>query len=388
VRNMLCKAPLANLWLGLLLATLGFFVDSARGAGEPMPVDRAGTLVRELASGEFAVREEASRQLIELGIAAHPALEAALSSPDAEVRIRARSILNTIVEADFQNRLEAFAADSDGTHAQSLPAWDDFSSHFGASRMSRQLFVEMQRTESEMLRALAKSPEAASEVINRRTREILDGQRESLMQIGTLAALLYVGSAPDVKVEEDSCLHIFPYVVQSTYQRNKETSLWPIMLKKLVGRWIAKDTTPAMMNQNLILAATLELKPETLAISARVLESEESPAGSRQVAMLMLSRFGDKSHVVHLEPFLTDKSVCGTVQIERPPHQVELQLRDIALAAMLYLTNQSLTDYGFESAVEYGPNVFQVGTLGFVDAATRDAALKKWGEWRAAHPDG
>ncbi len=139
-----------------------------------------------------------------------------------------------------------------------------------------------------------------------------------------------------------------------------------------------------MTNQNLILAATLELKSETLAIAGRVLDSDESPTGTRQIAILMISRFGDKPQIKQIEDLLEDATNCGTVQVEKPPHQVELQIRDVALAALLHMTGQDLKEYGYDSAQEYGPTVFQVGTLGFADAATREAALKKWSEWRGA----
>ncbi len=378
------RLPWIVVW-GCAAATL-LSAPGAQAGNQPTSEKHIAALVRDLGSPEFAAREQATRELVELGIAAHDALLRATQSNDAEVRVRARSILAQVMETDFQDRLEAFAADQDGE--QSLPAWDLFSANYGTSRLARELFVEMQRAEPEMLAALAEGPKSAGEELNRRTREILDGQRESLMQLGTLATLLFVGSEPEVKVDEDGCLHIYPYVVQSTYHRNHKSPLWPGILKKLVGRWVAKDTTPAMTNQNLVLAATLELKPETLAIATRVLDSEDSPTGSRQIAILMMSRFGEQREVKQLEALLADATSCGTVQVEKPPHQVELQIRDVALAALLHMTGQNLKEYGYESAQEHGPTVFQVGTLGFADAATRDAALKKWSEWRAAHPAG
>ncbi len=289
-------------------------------------------------------------------------------------------------ETDFQIRLEAFAAAYDGDQQPTLPAWDAFSHHYGTSRLARQLFVDMQRAEPELLDALATDPRAASQALSERGRQILDGDRESLANLGTLATLLFVGSAEHVTVDEDSCLHIYPFVVQSTYHRNHKSPLWPGLLKKMVGTWIAKDTTAAMTNQNLILASQLELKDEALTISERVLDDEYSQIGSRQIAILMLGRFGGRPQMARLEKLLADTTSCGMVQIDNPPRQVELQLRDVALAALLYRTDQNLRDYGYLSVQEYATTVFQVGTLGFADEKVRDAALQKWAQWRAAHP--
>jgi len=345
-------------------------------------------LVRELGSDKFAAREAASRELVRLGMVTQPALERASQSPDAEVRLRARSVLATVIESDFQQRLEAFAADYDGAKSQSLPAWEQFSTQFGNSRLARQLFVEMQRAEPDLLEALAESPAAASDALNDRMRQIIDGRRESLMQLGTLASLLFVGAADDVRVGDDGCLHIYPFVVQSTYHRNNKSPLWPGILKKMVGRWIAKDTTPSMTNQNLTLAAQLEMKDEALSIASRVLAEKESAMSSRQISILMIGRFGGHEDLERIEHLLKDTTSCGMVQVENPPRQVEMQIRDVALAAMLQMTGQNLREYGYHSVQEFGPTVYQLGTLGFSDAEARDAALKKWASWRAERPAG
>jgi hypothetical protein len=64
-----------------------------------------------------------------------------------------------------------------------------------------------------------------------------------------------------------------------------------------------------------------------------------------------------------------------------------LQIRDLALAILLQLTNQDLRDYGYLSTQPYGPTVFQVGALAFPDSRAREVAFKKWAAWRAEHPD-
>jgi hypothetical protein len=357
---------------------------SAAATATPQQI---AALIQDLGSDKFAVRQRATRDLVGLGIATQNALEQAIESGDAEVRLRARKILTAVVAADFNQRLEAFAGDHGGGISQALPAWGKFSAQFGTNRPARQLFVEMQRAEPELLAAFEEGPEAATVAINERTRQIMDGQRESLGQLGTLATLLFVGAAEKVRVDEDGCLHIYPYVVQTTYHRNSKTSLWPGLLKKMVGQWIAKDTTPSMTNQNLTLAAQLDLKSETLAIATRVLATTDSPPGSKQISILMIGRFGDQDDLELIEKLLEDQTSCGKVSVEQPPRQVDLQIRDIVLAAMLHMTGQNLHEYGYHSVQEFAPTVFQVGTLGFADEEARNLALKKWRQWRAEHPE-
>src|SRR5690348_1215963 len=56
----------------------------------------AAALVARLGSGTFAERAESARRLEAMGRAALPALEAALRSPDAEVRSRVLSVWERI----------------------------------------------------------------------------------------------------------------------------------------------------------------------------------------------------------------------------------------------------------------------------------------------------
>jgi len=364
-----------------LLAANAPMADVPRATPQQIAV-----LVDQLGSAEFAEREQASRDLVAIGISTRAALEQAVQSPDAEVRLRARAILVTVLSSDFEQRLEAFALGDEKSHL-TLPAWEEFAAVYGDHRAARQLFVEMQRCEPELLEAVAAGPTQATTLLNDRMREIIDGRRDSLNNLGTLATLLFVGAADGVEAGEDGCLHVYPYVVQATYRGNLKSPMWPGLLKKMVGRWIARDTTPAMTNQNLQLAAQLELKPETMSIASRVLETKDSLPGSKQLSIMMIARFGDQGELPLVEKYLQDTTVLGQVQVDDPPRQVDLQMRDVALAAALHMSGQSLREYGFNNVQEYAPTVYQVGTLGLEDEESRIAAFKKWTEWRAEHSD-
>jgi hypothetical protein len=372
---------------GLAAAALCWACGQADASGGNASPERIAALVRDLGSDKFAVREKATRQLIEMGIVTREALHRAATDPDAEVRVRARAVLDAVRESDFEQRLEAFSADYDGSHHRTLPAWERFGEQFGASRLSRELFVEMQRAEPELLEALAAGPKQASEALARRASDILDSQRETHLGLGTLASFLFVGAADGVTVDEQGSGQLFPYVVQLTYQRNNKSEYWPAVLKKMVGRWIAKDTTPSTANQNLVLAAHLELKPEALAVAARILASDDKRLNGRQIAILVVGRFGDKSHAAILEKVLDDAAPCPAQPGESLPGATQLQIRDVALSVLVQITDQDLRQYGGVSEQPYGAMGFQTTTLIFADDQARQAALAKWTAWRAAHPD-
>ncbi len=376
----------AGLGLSALLMLQGV---AATANDQRASQDQIARLVRDLGSDKFTQRERATRELIELGIATREALVAASNDPDAEVRVRARAILATVSESDFRHRLEAFSADIDGSRKQTLPGWEQFAAQLGASQLSRQLFVEMQRAEPELLAEYSKGTKAASDALEARChgliQQIMQSQREGMVSLGTMASLLFVGSAEGVSVDEQISMHLYPWIFyQPGFRTNALAGLWSGTLKKLVGMWVVKDASPGATSQNLMFAASLELKAEVLGVSTRVLANPLNPASTRQVAILMLGRFAGKESLPTIEKLLDDTSNCGIVQANN--RQIEVQIRDVALAVLVHLTGQKLRDYGFLSAQHFPPTLFQVGTLTFTDPAQREAALKKWSQWRAEHP--
>jgi hypothetical protein len=378
--------------LGTGLAVLALTSGVASATDSRPSSDRIGQLVRELGSGSFAERERATRELTDLGIATREALAAAADSADAEVRVRARAILAIVSDSDFRNRLEAFASDYDGRQQQTLPGWEQFSARFGPSRVVRELFVEMQRAEPELLEAAAKGNKPASDMLELRCHALgqqlmANPNREGLISLGTVASLLFIGSTDGVDVDEQTAMQLYGWIYQPVFQRNTRGGTWSSLLKKLLGTWIVKDGGTAATFQNLMLAASFDLKSEGLAVAAKALANEAGPSPVRQYAILSIGRFGGKEQLPMIEKCLQDTTNCNVLQANNPPRQVEIQIRDVALAVLVHLTGQHLRDYGYQQAQPNPQTLFQVGTLGFNDPARREAALKKWSQWRAEHPD-
>ena len=77
----------------LALAALAVsFPSAAPAPAKPTP-EQIAAWVKQLGDNDFAVREEATKRLWQAGEAAESALQAARSSDDAEVKRRARELL-------------------------------------------------------------------------------------------------------------------------------------------------------------------------------------------------------------------------------------------------------------------------------------------------------
>ncbi len=355
----------------------------------PQRVDR---LIRQLGHSSFAMRQRASKQLVEIGIAGQPLLNAALADEDAEVRNRSAQVLTQIVEADFRARLEAFANDPLGKQEHSLPSWNRFRETFGQEKLPRDLFVDMQRAEPALLEALEASTKLAGELLVMRMQSILqtiqwpqlNGGSPATVPLGTVCALLFVSSTDGVTISDQDAIQLFNLIHQASFQSSLRTTANAPMLKKLLGMWILHNSGPSIAYMNLQLAFNFDLK-EGLDLAVKMIGNDGGGQPfMRQYVILAIARFGNHEHIPLIEPLLKDATPCMPQQ---NPDPKQSQIRDVALAVLVKLSGQELKDYGLEHIQTNPQTVFQPGTVTFNDPAKREAALKKWKEWSQQKPE-
>ena len=150
---------------------------------------------------EFSLRERATTQLIEMGVAAKNAVEAGRTHPDREIRYRCERIFQIVGELDFQRRLTAFTAGrSDGLD---LPGWRRFRDLYGDGAETRSLFAEMQKAESELMQAVERGPQGVARVAETRVAQLQQLQRRAgeTTSLGSVTALLFAAVGDDVAHE-------------------------------------------------------------------------------------------------------------------------------------------------------------------------------------------
>ena len=198
---------------------------------------------------------------------------------------------------------------------------------------------------------------------------------------------MFAAAIPEVHVDDYLGAQFIPWLVhQANFVAQAGGGEQSPLLKKLVGLWVAKPAEPAVSAESMKLAALFDLKSESLTIARRLLADERSPAQVRQNALLLVGKHGDESDVPLAEKFLADATPCGNLQMPGIGRQVEFQLRDVALTAAVQLSGQKPRDYGFVYVMPAQVANFQSSLLIFARTQDRDVALKKWSEWRHAHP--
>ncbi|MBI2823859.1 MAG: hypothetical protein HYX69_04105 [Planctomycetia bacterium] len=382
------RASILLLGVVLSLAATALAARPSNDAQPPVDQRHIAQLVRQMGDVSYAVRERATRELARIGVPAKAALVKALADPDAEVRYRARMVLSEVLELDWRRRLEAFVDDTQGQKQHDLPGWQRYRKMMGENVSARRLFADMQRNEPGLLEASELGPERLAAAFDGRCQQIQESMRvpgrttERAVQLGTVAALLFVGGDSDVPISPQSAMAVTNFCYQQPFRQAIAGGDKNPILKKLLGAWVRRSFTndPSSMQQTMMLALQFNLR-EGIEPALAMLKEPGSPPHMRQYAVLVVGKFGGADDVARLEPLLSDQSVCGHQQLAAN-QVVETQVRDVALAVMVHLSGQKLADFGFKRAQPNATILFNTATLGFASTAERDAALAKWQQWR------
>jgi hypothetical protein len=375
-----------------VLAAWGCLSGPARADWLTAPADpqRLGELVRYLGDNDYQVREQASRELFEIGLPAKEALLEGTKNTDPEIRRRCRDLLPEILEADRQAKLAAFIADTTGKLKHDLPCWERYRQIAGEDTGARQLFIDMQKNDTGLLHDAQCDPEHAGEqcaglcqaLFNKLYgRGLLPHERREV-NLAEVAPLLLVASDPRVKLPVQQRYLLQNFLYQPTARAALAgSSATPF--KKLVLAWMYRQTDDELaVQQMFFLITNLDMK-EGIDYALKVIQEKKVKAQGLGQALTTIGKLGNaKKHLSLLEPYLADQTVVGNFALNR--ERGVTQIRDVALAMMVHLTNQSHRDYGFVFSQTNPALKFYANFLGFGSEDQRKVAFTKWQHWVAA----
>jgi hypothetical protein len=133
--------------------------------------------------------------------------------------------------------------------------------------------------------------------------------------------------------------------------------------------------------------------PEGLEAALELLEQgEKTPAPYTCVAVEAVAKLGGKAQAARIAPLLDDTRLV--VQQIVNQKRVGVEVRDVALGWLVYLTDQDHAAYNLTSAkamfarLKGNPASYSVSYsyMRFSDEQQRKAAFAKWKAWVAEHP--
>jgi hypothetical protein len=350
--------------------------------------------IAQLSDDEFSIRQAASARLLAAGIPARDALLAVAEGPEPEARAAARRLVALIDRTEFNRRLEAFAADTDGKRGLSLPGWEQFRKLVGDDAAARALFVDMQKAEGTLIAAaFGVSSQPPEELWEERitrlvTWQVLNGNRTAAPPLGSCAAMLFLGCVPEIDVSDRGANLVENLIQRPPISEALAGSVPRDAVRRLVISWIlhCPNRSEAIVASRLQLMSALNLKealPLALAVAGGDAEYANFNAATRAWAVLVVGQFGVAEHAEKLEPLLTDARICMPLQVAQPNQPMpNVQVRDVAMCVMLHLTGQKPSDYGYLHARLPPQQIFDVRTLHVANDPARADAAAKWKTWR------
>lgn len=337
--------------------------------------------VERLGDDRFATREQATQSLIKMGAVAHNALLAGSRHVDREVRYRCERILILARQAELENRIKEFLNDAGSGQSYDFPSWDVFQKHYGDSRESRTTFADMQRAEPDLLAKLASGQRSGSEALTNRCLEIQQQMQAHSQElgVGTVTALLFAAIETGAETQQQTSSMVYNFCYQSAFRNSITGSANRDVLKRLLGQWIRRGRD-FQAYQGIMLSLQYDLK-EGIEPARELINNPNMQAQMKQYAVLAVAKLGDRSHRGILEALLSDDKSCGIRQLNNV--NVNTQLRDVALAALVHMTSQDYKTYGFEHINLNAVYLFDPLSTGFESTQKRDQALEKWRAFRA-----
>jgi outer membrane protein assembly factor BamB len=403
--------------------------DSTAASGSAEKLDPAA-LVRQLGDDSYQARTQAAEQLAELGLKAREALLVGRQDRDPQIRRACRWLLGEVLEADFQQRLKAFQADATDKDDHGFSGWRRFSTIIGIGpeagdqyARARSFFIEMLKKETGLMESIPAGPVAKAETMTLRlqqvtqARNLTDSDKRKLPSIETTAALLLIATDPAMESLEkpndfSTMLSIVQYpdfymallYQEPTDEEKKKMSekdkseVEPklaahFVAQKLLGQWIMRCGSESVLSSKLNLALNFDLK-EGLVPALRIVQNRQMANQSlRAQAIGFVGKWGGLSHAKAISDLLDDDS--GLFKGKMGDEQVEIQIRDVALAWLIHLTDQDHAAYQMPRAKANFKTMRDSPTSGYIPSYTeqgfasdekREAALKLWKEYAAAHP--
>ncbi|MEE2684943.1 MAG: PQQ-binding-like beta-propeller repeat protein [Planctomycetota bacterium] len=399
VRSVMVRAAVAVMLAGLFLSPC-----PVRQARADAPVDLA-PLVQQLGNPQYGLRQDAEDRLRAVGTGAREALMKGLEDEDPQVRRSCRRVLAEVMAAAFQQRLlGSEPGELPGIEVlRSVPGWERFAARVGVDGPSRQLFVQMYQAEPALFAALEDGPKAAADAIytryfqvHSRTYSRMTAQRKP-PSIGTIAAMVFVCSDPRLEIPRELLDHYSWYsLLQQNGMRQALTAgAQQEAARAILGLWIAMPGGSNVAYNKLRMGIRYPV-PEALDLALVVLEQEDITNGNLYgFSMQTIGILGGSPYAGRISRMLESEIVVSrrTVVQNNERVTIEIQLRDVALAWLIFLTGQDHTGYGmlqarntFQRIRQSPTSTVSVSLMGYDKPERRTEAMAKWHQYVAEHP--
>lgn len=366
-----------SLWTVWVICSLA--AEAAHGADTQRRHDpRIAALVNRLSGASFQDRLSAEDEFLQVGDVALPALQEALRSADPELRMRARQLITRIEQSGIQQQVKLFLEPNSRVE---LPGWSLLEDSIEDTPDNRKFYADLLVREPMLTQAL-RNPQRLLNELMRRQQDLgqtIFGASGTAHSPQRVAALLILLLHPDSNVPDlvrSDAARLLPNLSIS----GAVDSVADRFVLALAMKWV---TTPSAGQAQLRfdLASRIS-RPEALIPALELIRQRPVPMQASQY-FTAVARYGSTDEIAVMEELLTDSSE----QMRRQQDETVRvqQVRDLALAALIELTQQNAEEYGLKPLERDASRRVRYLRPEFTSDEARDQALRKWREWSAAN---
>lgn len=327
-------------------------------------------LVAQLGASTYAEREQATGEILRIGMPMAPFLKKAIKDGgDAERVLRSKATLGQLTSGNFELKVTRFLSGLDD--GIMFDGWQTVEATLGDSAAIRELFIQIVRVHPDLIASLDKTT---------RERTVAADQTALLIQrnmfqnhvFPTLAdgvALLLPLADPGVKMTGGYERTLLSVLRTQMADLRKDALLWAPM-EKLLNQWVSRSQFE--FRGEVIWNAMQWDLSAALVLSLRTL-NETTDVETLQTAMQAIARFGTVEDAKTIGKFLDDQRIAVTrmfITIGEEP--IEVTIGDTALAAIAVIYKVPLSDLGMPKGELHPKLGFLIDGVGHLKSKPED----------------
>lgn len=156
-----------------------------------------------------------------------------------------------------------------------------------------------------------------------------------------------------------------------------KTSPHSRVLKAMVTRWLQVTSESFINSTTLKISIVYECEDQARRMADQLLANEGSPPAAVATALMLLARIDPKLAQQECLKRLDDQRVCHVWQVIAVRHRaVQTEVRDVAMAMLLFLEGYDPRQFGFEDIEGDPETIYRDFSMGFESTEARDVAME------------
>ena len=380
--------------LCIAIAVTSLMATSVRAQNENTEIVSENTtelqvkaMIAKLASSSFAERQQATKDLNNVGPESVALLEMTALASTGETQLRLSMILPQLRKRLFDDQLQTFLEQPSIEFAQRLPQWERFEKLSGHDKKALEIFGEIMAAEPRLFASRLFASRDLPALLERRTAELAkacNGLQGEEFPIASVSAVMLLASESNTRLIRATSTNISVVFDEPRFSELITVGVHAKTLRGLAEAWIIRtgSTAGIAAERPLLFSMKHDLKSGRL-VALRIVKSKSSRP-DMILSLLCLAKLKSTEDLLLIESLLENDTILWPERgqgvkvriVGEPPigTNYKVQTRDVALVAAAYLRDIELEEIGHKARTS-NVTLFAHDSLGFDTDEARVAAF-------------